>query len=82
MEPRYLLIKLMEDSLAEEKEIWRSAETMIKAHGGSAAAVCAETAERWKKRGDLKAAQLWTRILEAVRKLDAEMPQRQRTSNL
>jgi len=82
LEPRYLLIKLIEDSLAEEKEIWRSAETMIRAHGGSAAAVCAETAERWKKRGDLKAAQLWTRILEAVRKLDAEMPQRQRTSNL
>jgi hypothetical protein len=82
LEPRCLLIKLMEDSLAEEKEIWRSAETMIRAHGGSAAAVCAETAERWKKRGDLKAAQLWTRILEAVRKLDAEMPQRQRTSNL
>jgi hypothetical protein len=82
LEPRYLLIKLMEDSLAEEKEIWRSAETMIRAHGGSAAAVCAETAERWKQRGDLKAAQLWTRILEAVRKLDAEMPQRQRTSNL
>jgi hypothetical protein len=82
LEPRYLLIKLMEDSLAEEKEILRSAETMIRAHGGRAAAVCAETAERWKKRGDLKAAQLWTRILEAVRKLDAEMPQRQRTSNL
>ena len=68
----------MEESLAEEKEIWRSAETMIQAHGGRAAAVCAETAERWKKRGDLKAAQLWTRILETVRKLEAEIPQRQR----
>jgi hypothetical protein len=37
-----------------------------------AAMVCVETAERWNKRGDEEAAQLWIRIMEAVRKLDAE----------
>jgi hypothetical protein len=50
----------------DETDISRSAETMIRAHGGLAALMCAENAERWHKRGDEQAAELWTRILEAV----------------
>jgi hypothetical protein len=56
--------------LANEKDILRSAETLIRAHGKSAAMICAENVAKWKARGDAKAAQLWADIMEAVRNLD------------
>jgi hypothetical protein len=55
-----------------EEKIRQSAETLVRAHGGRAAAICAETAAKWQQRGDQAAAQLWLDILRAVRKLEAE----------
>jgi len=62
--------------LANDDDIRRSAETMLRTHNGSAAAMCTEAAERWKRRGDQEAENLWLRILQAVRKLETEMPGR------
>jgi hypothetical protein len=56
----------------QEERIRQSAETLVRAHGGRAAAICAETATRWQLRGDHAAAQLWLDILRAVRMLEAE----------
>ena len=63
----------MEPSLADDKFIQESARTMIRAHNGSAALLCAENASKWNGRGDLEAAELWLRILQVVRSLEAEL---------
>lgn len=57
-----------------DAEILRSAETMIRAHNGRAAVICTDTAQRWRDRGDVAAAELWTRIAENVRRLEAMSP--------
>ena len=62
--------------MAEDEAIRISAETMIRAHNGSAASICTETAERWKRRGDPIAQGVWLRILAAVRRLEQEMVSR------
>lgn len=56
--------------MLDEEDIWRSAETIIRAHGAHASMLCADTAERWKKRGDMEAFELWVRIMNAVRKIE------------
>jgi hypothetical protein len=57
----------------EDEQIQRSAEALIRNHGSDAAMVCAQIAERWIKRGDPAAAELWTRFMHACRKmLDGE----------
>jgi hypothetical protein len=55
-----------------EEKIRQSAETLVRAHGGRAASICAETAAKWQQRGDHVAAQLWLDIMRAVRRLEAE----------
>jgi hypothetical protein len=58
----------------DEEIIQRSAEALLRTHGNNAAMVCAETAERWIKRGDPAAAELWTRFMHACRKMLEERP--------
>jgi len=62
--------------MASEDFIRLSAQTMVKAHDGRAAVMCAQNAEKWKLRGDQDAEDLWLRILQAVRKLENEMVKR------
>ena len=64
---------MLKHYVMSDEEIVRSARTMIRAHGGRAGLICAETAERWSKRGDVEAAELWTRILHVVRKLELDI---------
>jgi hypothetical protein len=49
---------------------------MVRAHNGSAAVMCADNAEKWKLRGHQDAANLWLRILQAVRVIETEMVKR------
>ena len=63
---------MLKHYVMSDEEIRRSAETLIRAHGGSAGTVCADTAERRRNRGDEAAAELWTRIMHMVRKLERE----------
>lgn len=63
----------MEDRVADEECIRLSAQIMVRAHNGSAALMCAQNAEKWKRRGDQGAGNLWLRILQAVRQLEHEM---------
>ena len=67
---------MMKDRLADDEFIRLSAQTMIRAHNGSAALICAENAERWKRRGDESAEAIWLRILQGVSKLEYEMVKR------
>lgn len=60
---------MLKEYKMSDEEICRSAETLIRAHGERAGIMSDETAERWRKRGDQSAAELWTRIAGAVRKL-------------
>lgn len=60
----------------DEELIQRSAEALIRTHGSNAAMVCAQTAERWLKRGDPAAAELWTRFMHACRKMLDDKPKR------
>ncbi len=53
----------------DDEQIQRSAEALVRTHGSNAAMVCAQTAERWIKRGDPAAAELWTRFMHACRKM-------------
>ena len=53
----------------EDEQIPRSAEALIRTHGDSALAFCAETAQRWLERGDPDAALLWNKFMLACRKL-------------
>ena len=67
---------MIKDRLTDEEIIRLTAQTMVKAHNGSAALMCAENAERWRRRGDQSAEALWLRILQAVRELEYEMVRR------
>jgi hypothetical protein len=53
--------------LTNDDVILRSAATMFRAHGLKAEAMCAKASQRWVKRGDQQAADLWFRIAQAVR---------------
>ena len=66
---------MLKDHVASDEEIVRSAETVLRAHGGSAGMVCAQTAEKWRNRGDEAAAELWTRIMRMVHKLELDRAQ-------
>lgn len=65
----YHSIKLMEDGLVDERKLLSSAEAIFEVHGKCAVALCAARAEIWKARGDLEAAELWTRIMEQVQQI-------------
>jgi hypothetical protein len=52
-----------------ETDIFRSAESLIRNHGEKAAMECANMVDRWTARGDLEAADVWRRVLRAVRKM-------------
>ena len=67
---------MTDDRLADDGYIRLSAQTMVRAHNGSAALICTENAEKWKQRGDQRAEDVWLRILQAVRKLEREMVKR------
>jgi hypothetical protein len=55
--------------MIQEIDVWRSAASMVKAHGDDAPMVCTELVERWAGRGDTEAAKVWTRIMDATRAL-------------
>jgi guanylate kinase len=63
-----------------DKDIYRTAAGLTKIHGADTAQECAELAERWEKRGDEEAAEVWRRILSAVREI--EQLGAQTTSNI
>jgi hypothetical protein len=60
---------MKEVTQADEEQIQRSAEALVRTHGDRASMVCAQTAERWRDRGDPEAAQLWNKFMLACRKL-------------
>lgn len=55
--------------MVQDMDIWRSAASMVKAHGDNAPVVCVELMDRWAKRGDPEALETWRRIMEATRRL-------------
>lgn len=65
---------LSQSITVDDQYIRRSAESLVRCHGDRAVAIGAETAEKWHKRGDAEAAQLWTSISNAARELMAARP--------
>jgi hypothetical protein len=57
-----------------ETDIFRSAETLVRNHGDKAAMECANMVDRWTARGDNDAADVWRRVLRAVRKMTTHRP--------
>ena len=51
----------------DDDDIRSSAEALVRTHGDEAAAICGRTAERWLRRGDVGAAQLWGKLMTEVR---------------
>lgn len=75
-EPRPRFYPMRTVNHLDEEQIQRSAEALIRTHGNNAGMVCAQTAERWMKRGDPHAAELWTKFMHACRKLLDAAPKR------
>jgi hypothetical protein len=58
--------------MVEEMDIFRSAESLLRNHGPKAAMECAQMVDRWTARGDKEAAEVWRRVMIAVRKMQAQ----------
>ncbi len=55
-----------------DKDILLAAKGLLRNHGDKAAMECAEMVDRWERRGDEKAAQVWRRIMNAIRDMQRE----------
>ncbi len=60
--------------MVKDEDVIQSAAGLLKIHGDQAEMECADMVERWKSRGDTEAANLWMRVSEAVRQLQAQRP--------
>jgi hypothetical protein len=69
----YLCAK-RDGAMVLDKDIYRTATGLIKIHGLEAATECAQMAERWEKRGDDVAAQVWRRVSLAVQDIEQREP--------
>jgi hypothetical protein len=61
------------EQMVNDKDIYRAAKGLAKNHGEKAAIECAERAERWEKLGDKKAADLWWRVMSAVKEIQNQL---------
>ena len=58
--------------MGDERQLRRSAEALIGAHGGAAAEICSQKALLWHGRGDQDATKVWIRLMQAVQRLESE----------
>jgi hypothetical protein len=60
--------------MVEDRDIFRAAEGLLRNHGDKAPMECASMAERWARRGDIEAAEVWRRIMTAIREMQKQRP--------
>lgn len=53
--------------MVDDTDILRTATALLRNHGDKAAMECAQMVDRWEARGDKDAAEVWRRVLGAVR---------------
>ena len=58
----------------EDQDIFRTAEALIRNHGENADMECAIILELWIARGDKEAADVWLRVMQAIRELQNAPP--------
>lgn len=56
--------------MVDDRSVLQTAQGLLRAHGDKAAMECAEMADRWERRGDKEAADVWRRVMKAVRELE------------
>lgn len=58
--------------MTSNADILLTAQGVIKNHRASAAMVCAQTADRWERRGKIEAASYWKKVMLAVQDLQRD----------
>lgn len=61
-------------SVASERDVWRTAETLVQRHGVDALLYALQSLDQLVERGDLAAAGDWRRVLRATRQLLSSAP--------
>jgi hypothetical protein len=65
---------LISSPVVEDSDIFRAAESLLRNHGEKAAMECANLVDRWTARGDKDAADVWRRVMQAVRAMQTRQP--------
>ena len=67
--------------MIDDKDIWRVAKLLVKAHGGNAEAVAAQHVDERLSEGDLVGRDIWRQVLAAVQELQREKPREGERAN-
>lgn len=56
----------------EDRDIFQVAEFLLRNHGDNAVMECANLVDRWTARGNKEAAEVWHRVMLAVREMETQ----------
>ena len=59
-----------------ERDIWRSANILLKRHGGEALFIASKQADALLDQGDHEGCSAWVRIAKAITELERKAPER------
>ncbi|MEQ8639731.1 MAG: hypothetical protein RIE31_03850 [Alphaproteobacteria bacterium] len=60
--------------MVEAIDVWRTASTLVAAHGEDAVIMAAQNADRHLEQGDMDGVAVWKRVLAAIRELQDQSP--------